>query len=445
MPGMVNLFQNYVLMKRQLFVLMKRLLPGKHAIALLLLSCVVFCNGYGQKYSDSSAFHSYKGLTMTGYQGWYNAPGDGAGRGWNHYAAGGKFGPGSCKVDLWPDISEYKKTYESPFRHSDGSPARLFSSYDSQTVDLHFKWMKEYGIDGAFVQRAVSNIKDPISLHHTDRVLCNVLKASKQYQRAIAIMYDFSGMNEENNDCQVVINDWKRLVDSLHIAARGNKQTYLYHNGKPLVGIWGVGFPDRSNSLKETEKIIAFLKNDPVYGGCSVLLGVPAYWRDFGKDTEKDPYLHELIRKVDIVRPWLVGRFNEDSYEEFKDRIKADISWCRQNKLDYAPVVFPGFSWHNMHPASPMDQIPRDRGKFFWQQLAGAIQEGAEMLYITMFDEMDEGTAIFKITNDPPVGQSSFLRLETGVPGDYYLYLTGMAARMLRKEIPFRIDRPMPP
>ena len=120
-----------------------------------------------------------------------------------------------------------------------------------------------------------------------------------------------------------------------------------------------------------------------------------------------------------------MARFNEDSYDAFRDRIKADIVWCRQNKLDYAPVVFPGFSWHNMHPASPMDQIPRDRGKFFWQQLAGAIQEGAEMLYITMFDEIDEGTAIFKITNDPPVGQSSFLHFEAGIPSDYYLYLTG--------------------
>ncbi len=31
------------------------------------------------------------------------------------------------------------------------------------------------------------------------------------------------------------------LVDSLKVTSRGNKQTYLYHNGKPLVVIWGVG------------------------------------------------------------------------------------------------------------------------------------------------------------------------------------------------------------
>jgi hypothetical protein len=174
-------------------------------------------------------------------------------------------------------------------------------------------------------------------------------------------------------------------------------------------------------------------------------LGVPTYWRDFGDDTEKDPYLHEILRKVDIIRPWFVGRFNEKTYSAFKGRIEGDIAWCRQNKLDYVPVVFPGFSWHNMHPESHAVPIPRDRGHFYWDQLVGAIQEGAEMIYVAMFDEMDEGTAIFKTTNNPPVGASSFVRFETGIPPDYYLYLTGMGARMLRREIPIPAEIPLPP
>jgi glycoprotein endo-alpha-1,2-mannosidase len=416
----------------------------KRRILIFFASLLVIVVSAQQKYSASSSFKTYKGLVMTGYQGWFNAPGDGAGRGWNHYATHGKFEPGFCKIDFWPEVSEYRKTYETPFKLADGSPAYLFSSYDSQTVELHFKWMKDYGIDGAFLQRAVTNIKDAVSLHHSNQVLNNALKASLQFHRAIAIMYDFSGMTEDNNDCQVVIDDWKHLVDSFHIASRGDQQTYLYHNNKPLVAIWGVGFPERSNSLKAVEKIINFLKNDPVYGGCSILLGVPAYWRDFGSDTEKDPYLHDILRKVDIVRPWFVGRFNAETYPVFKDRISADISWCKQNNLDYVPIIFPGFSWHNMHPAGVLNQIPRNRGQFFWQQLTGAMQEGAEMLYVAMFDEIDEGTAIFKTTNSPPSGLSSFVSFENGIPPDYYLYLTGMAAKMLRKEIPFQTNIPLP-
>ena len=56
------------------------------------------------------------------------------------------------------------------------------------------------------------------------------------------------------------------------------------------------------------------------------------------------------------------------------------------------------------------------------------------MIYQAMFDEMDEGTAIFKCTDDPPVGESRFLTLE-GLPSDHYLWLTGMGRKLLRGEI----------
>jgi glycoprotein endo-alpha-1,2-mannosidase len=397
-----------------------------------------------QKYSASSSFGSYKGLIMAGYHGWFNAPDDGAGMGWNHYATHGRFEPGACKIDLWPEMGEYERTYASPFRLADGSPAYVFSSYDSQSVALHFSWMKDYGVDGVFMQRSVADLGDPVKRSDANRVLAHALRESERFHRAIAVMYDFAGMDEESGDWERVIDDWKRLVDSFHIGRRGERQTYLYHHGGPLVGIWGVGFPDRHNSLKATERIIDFLKKDPVYGGCSILLGVPAYWRDLGKDTEKDPYLHDLIRKADIVRPWLVGRFDEDGYPAFSERISADLAWCRQYKIDYAPVVFPGFSWKNMHPESHAMTIPRDRGRFYWRQLTGAIGAGADMIYVAMFDEMDEGTSIFKTSNHPPMGASPFVYFEDGIPSDYYLYLTGMAARMLRKEIPVQIAIPPP-
>ncbi len=397
-----------------------------------------------QKHSAGSSFESYKGLIMAGYQGWFNAPADGAQMGWNHYATNGRFEPGYCKVDFWPDVKEYQKIYETSFSTPDGHPAYIFSSYDKQSVLLHFKWMKEYGVDGVFIQRSVTAIKNSANLHHDDQVLTNAIEASREYGRAIAIMYDFSGINDTNNDWQVIINDWKHLVDSMQIASRGKDQTYLYHRGKPLVALWGVGFPDRTNNLKSIERIMDFLKNDPVYGGCSVLLGVPAYWRDFGADTEKDPYLHVLMLKADIIRPWFVGRFDEESYPAFKHRINEDIKWCRQNNLDYVPVVFPGFSWHNMHPESTKAKIARNKGRFYWQQLVGAVEEGADMIYIAMFDEIDEGTAIFKTSNEPPVGASHFENFEPDIPSDYYLYLTGMAGKMLKKEIPLEKNIPPP-
>ena len=57
------------------------------------------------------------------------------------------------------------------------------------------------------------------------------------------------------------------------------------------------------------------------------------------------------------------------------------------------------------------------------------------MLYVAMFDEIDEGTAIFKCTDTPPVGESPFVTFD-GLPSDHYLWLTGQIGKMLRQEIP---------
>jgi hypothetical protein len=49
-----------------------------------------------------------------------------------------------------------------------------------------------------------------------------------------------------------------------------------------------------------------------------------------------------------------------------------------------------------------------------------------------MFDEVDEATAIFKVSNTPPT-QARFQTLE-GLPSDWYLRLTGEGTRLLRGE-----------
>jgi hypothetical protein len=101
--------------------------------------------------------------------------------------------------------------------------------------------------------------------------------------------------------------------------------------------------------------------------------------------------------------------------------------------MDFLPVVFPGFSWHNLKPQDPLNKIPRLKGQFLWSQFAAAKQAGAAMIYVAMFDEVDEGTAIFKCTNDPPVGANPFVTYE-GLPSDHYLWLTGEGGRLLRGE-----------
>ncbi len=415
---------------------------------ILLLALFVLRSSYSQgtKHSRTSKFTSYKGLIMAGYQGWHNTPEDGTGRGWGHYLQRGVFGPGNLKIDMWPTVDEYKKVYKTPFVLADGSPAYLPSDNDASTADVRFKWMKEYSVDGVFMQRFVGNTRrtNHVVRNHFLKVMGDGLRASRKHGRAISVMYDLSGSSD--NDVTTVISDWKNLVDSLKITSGGNKQTYLYHNGKPLVVIWGVGFNDnRRYTLAGVEKMVDFLKNDPEYGGCSVMLGVPTYWREFGNDAIKDPKLHDLIKKVDVIHPWTIGRYaDEAKYNVYQEIQKADFAWCRENKVDYVPTVFPGFSWHNLNLTAKFDQIPRMRGDFYWMQLSSAIKNGAQMIYVAMFDEVDEGTAIMKVSKNPPVGASPFLKFEDDIPNDYYLYLTGYAGKVLKKKVPLPEKKPLP-
>ena len=399
------------------------------------------------KHSASSRFPSYEGLVMCGYQGWFRAEGDGAGRGWVHYCTRGRFEPVSLKVDLWPDVSEYEKTYATPFRNRDGTPARVFSSWDQSTVELHFRWMRDYGIDGVFMQRFFDVTRTERSRRDGRVILGHALKSSRQNGRALAVMYDLSGLHAKGEDCASVIQDWKELVDELKLTSMGTNQTYLYHRGKPLVAIWGIGFPDRSYNIRDIglDKLITFLKNDPEYGGCSVMLGVPTYFRDLKADCLPDPYLHEIMAKADVIMPWMVQRFTPLLHNEtarFAAHVKADLAWCAERHLDYAPCVYPGFSWYNLSRQEfggrhPINQTPRQGGRFYCELISTAIQSGAKMLYVAMFDELDEGTAIFKCSNEPPLADppAKLLGYE-GVPADHYLWLTGQAGQMLRGKLP---------
>ncbi|MFT3680140.1 MAG: glycoside hydrolase family 71/99-like protein [Ferruginibacter sp.] len=394
--------------------------------ALIFFTCICIA---GKIFSQTNGYRytTYKGLVMAGYQGWFNTAEDGADRKWHHYQRRGLFAPGSCEIDLWPDMTEYTKQYPTPFKFNDGTVANVFSAYDKSTVDLHFKWMKQYGIDGVFMQRFVAEIRNASGKQHFNTVMKNAMEAAKKENRAICIMYDLSGMNPV--DVPLVLSDIDELNQTYGLLEKENikSPTYLQHNGKPLVTVWGVGFDDnRKYGFKEANIIIDELNRK----GYSVMLGVPTYWRDFGFDTIKSDSLHALIKKCAIVAPWFVGRYDMAAYPAFQQHVKDDMDWCKENNIDYVPLAFPGFSWRNMNGPKART-IDRENGNFFWQQVAGAKQAGAEMLYIAMFDEMNEGTSIFKCatkTKLPLNPNGVWVEIDDDLGSDYYLWLAGQAA-----------------
>jgi hypothetical protein len=405
------------------------------ALALLLAVLVVAAKADGVDVS------TLDGKVVCGYQGWFRCEGDGANNGWHHYAPGGKFEPGNSHIEMWPDTREFPAAdlFATPFQFPDGTPAQVFSSHRKSTVDLHFKWMREYGIDGAFIQRFATTTRDRRFREPMDTVLDHCRAAAAANGRGWAVMYDLSGLKP--GDISVVIQDWQRLVRDKRVPRGTSDSSYLRHHGRPVVALWGIGFSDRPPMLDEWEKLIDFLRDDPDSGGYSIMLGVPYHWRTQSGDAIADPRFHAILQKADIISPWAVGRLAtpQDAAARVEKTLRPDIARAAEWRADYLPVIFPGFSWQNLSKSrgkeAQFDAISRRGGEFIWAQAVAAKTAGAKMLYVAMFDEMDEATAIFKTTQQPPVGASRFIA-EPALPSDHYLWLTGQIARHLRGEIP---------
>lgn len=436
-------------------------------------------------HKEGEPFDSYQGLVMTGYQGWFCAPGSGCSHSnhknteWYHYRENEMFEPGVLKnsIDFWPDMTEYEKQYTpGKFIYPDGNRATVYSAYDKSSVMLHFKWMRDYGIDGAFMQRFVGEVIDnPAGKDHFDKVLESAMEASNTHQRAICVMYDLGGFVPGR--LSATLEDAQSIMEKYQLKDRTQQRFYLYQNEKPLIVLWGVGFNDgRPFSLSDVEVLMKGLKEK----GFSIMLGVPTYWRERKNDALSDPKLHELIKEADVIMPWFVGRFDNGSYPQFHDLIEEDIEWCENNSVEYAPLCFPGLSDRNMYPNNKV--VPRHGGQFYWNQIYQNIKSGAKMLYIAIFDEIDEGTAIFKTMNRSTVpGNESendywvlfsdgrysivnqevsglsgddwckrasdldviFQGIDDDLPTDHYLWLTGQGRKMLRGEIPLSKSIPL--
>jgi hypothetical protein len=97
------------------------------------------------------------GKVAAGYQGWFSCLNDGspAQNIWMYWSNDNALPANSNEqIHGWPDSREYTTLFHPAMSNSgNGQPASLYSSYMDQAVDTHFKWMKQYGVDVAALQR----------------------------------------------------------------------------------------------------------------------------------------------------------------------------------------------------------------------------------------------------------------------------------------------------
>jgi len=382
------------------------------------------------------------GKVLFGYQGWFNCPGDDSPRPtWSSWSRGVPTAA-TLTVDMYPDLSELDpdERCEVPGMTIGGKPAYVYSAWNRKTVLRHFRWMEEYGLDGVLFQRFAGRIAERRA--SGDVVLKNVMAGAKESGRTFALEYDITGGNPATL-AQVLRDDWAYMVDELKITSHPN---YLHHNGKPVLSVWGIGLdepnhpPEGPQAAKEL--IEWFQSKAPIKYQVTYMGGTPSRWATLTRDSRKDESWADVFKMMNVIQPWTIGRYRDiatvDRWKE--DIVVPDLKLAAQNKQLYMPVVFPGFSWHNLRKTSPQNQIPRNRGEFLWRQAYNAKVAGAKMLKIAMFDEVNEATAMFKLAarrQDAP-DQGYWLTLDAdgaNLPSDWYLRLAGEITRMFHGEI----------
>ena len=374
---------------------------------------------------------------LFGYQGWFLCPGDGSPvNEWTHWFRDGAPTAANLAIDLWPDTSELgaDELFATGLAYADGSPAGLFSAYNARTVARHFTWMKQAGLDGVALQRFLSDVQDPRFFAARNQVARNVQAGAESSGRVFAIEYDLTGVDEAHL-VDWLKADWMYMVDTLAVTASSR---YLRDGGKPVLYLWGLGFTDRPGTPAAAAALIDWLTTgaDPRYR-VTLVGGVPAHWRTLDGDSKTDPAWADVYRSFDVLSPWTVGRFGDDAgADAYGATLAADLAAATAAGKRYMPVVFPGFSWHNLNGGAS-NKIPRRGGAFYWRQVSNAVGAGATMLKTAMFDEVNEGTAMFKLA-PTAASQPTGVELvpldadESALPADFYLRVGGAATALLR-------------
>ena len=412
-------------------------MKSKKIVSLFILFLTI---SYSNSVSSQNQL-DYK--VMMGYQGWFLASGDGSNTNnpWTHWFRSGTTpDPANLVVDMWPDMSEYIDKFNTNMTYADGSNAQLFSSYSLSTTRKHFEWMRDYNVYGIYLQRFLNGVqqdKTPALFKVKNKVLENVISSAAEYNRKYAVMYDLSGVPDDGAMYAKIIADWEYLVDTYNIL---NKPEYVKQNGKPVVAIWGIGFINRGLTTATSKAIIDYFKTNaaPKYRAY-IMGGVPEGWSTRTGASETGVGWTDVYNSLDMISPWSVGRYiNNSEADDFKNsNIVPDLAACNKINKDYMPVIWPGFSWRNLNNKT-LNQIKRNGGQFYWRQAYNAVQAGVKFIYVAMFDEVDEATAMFKITETkaklPVEANDRLVSLDSdgvNLPSDWYLKLADQTQKML--------------
>lgn len=424
---------------------------------LLLLACAVPAPGVSAGDLDDGIW--------VGYQAWHLAEGDGSPRGgWNHWFRRNQPDADHLHGDQWPGaLDEYPILYPTGMRYPDGRPVRLYSCYDYETIELHVRWMKQYGIKGLALQRQQNIIDRPAERAWRDTVARHVRRACEEHGVRFFLMPCNNAKTERSNEGVVerFAADWRHVVDELRLT---ESPMYARQDGLPVVIAWGFGNSDRPLSPAQAHEIIDVFKSGPERYRAFLGGGIIRNFLDRSPNGFPLDDWVEVYSRFDLIKPWrgaqMVGRGMERAEQNAIRTLLKEKAWCVERGISYMPVIFAGGSAGGTK-RTELNNFPRMGGQYYWAQFSAVMDhafqpDDGRFVYVAMFDEVDEGTAIYKTANRPDMlplpGRMVHNNIDPDVPDhlrdlpeDWYLRLTREMARILRGEAPLEREIPIRP
>lgn len=406
--------------------------------------------------TTASSYSEFIGKSVAGYQVWFVA--GSLTSGWTHWntRTQGAPGPGTSHFEVCPDISEYpdevlKPTNLAPM--GNGTPFKLFTSSAKEVIDIHMKWMKDYGIDGAAVQRFIGNIGSSIVSSPAESII-KVKNAAEANERIFYICYDTSSSGMEVTWDETIKMDWVYNVEQKNLTI---SPAYAKVGDKPVVQLWGIGMKGGKNpgTAAETIALINFFKAR----GCYVIGGTPKGWRTGTSDSKgtsqtvvapgDNEYFLPVYESLNMISPWMPGRIRNNATADdlYTSTMVPDKTYCDARNIQYMPVNFPGFAWSQWNDGD-VNWAPRNAGEFMWKQATNIKKLGAQNMYFAMFDEYDEGTAIMKNATDWSMIPTNQYFLTSSADGlwcssDFQLRVAGASVEMLKGQRPMTTNVPV--
>lgn len=387
------------------------------------------------------------------YQGWFHCPGAPSPESnWFHWTYISQLPPTfeNSSIPTFPVTDEYPEEARcpAPGLTVGGKQAYFFSSLNAGTAQTHFRWMREYGIDGAIMQRFLGSVE--MLYEEKDIVLRNAMQAAGDNGRSFFIEYDVSGQIEDTKsqaDEDAVFNqltaDWLHLVNDLHVTQNA---MYQKQGGRPVVSFWGIaqGGSDVNWQMKPAlaSRVIDWfhdVAHVTIMGGVSnTYLELPEY--------------ADVVKKLDIIQPWNVGVYQDDGLDWYETyRTKVHLAATAANGQIYMPTIVPAYSGRDQTRGNvPSEGGASLGGKFFWDQAYRDRKDGVRTVKIAMFDELGEGTSLLKVAANASQAPSQYPWLTLDVDGyrlptDWNLRVTHEIVSMFHGETPVSPTLPSDP